>query len=270
MTLAILARVANAPLISHPKGLKGGANGPCLFLNNKQMKNQHIVFLTGAGISVESGLSTFRGKDGMWNNKQWQYYASISGLDESPKEFLEFYNMRRQKLATAQPNAAHRIIAELEETNQVTVITQNVDDLHERAGSTHVFHLHGELNKVCSSNNRLDPQFIREYPLTVPIKLGDDAGDGSQMRPFVVLFGEYISGMSTAIELVKNADVFVVVGTSLMVYPANDLIRFAHKEVPKFVIDPSDMPQCTALGYEHIQSTASLGMANLIEKFKSL
>lgn len=234
------------------------------------INNQHIVFLTGAGISVESGLSTFRGKDGMWNNKQWQYYASVGGLHEEPAEFLNFYNMRRKKLAEVQPNDAHRLIASLEQYNKVTVITQNVDDLHERAGSTHVIHLHGELKKVCSSNNRLDPKYIRDFPLTTPIRLGDDAGDGSQLRPYVVLFGEYVSGFDVAQDIVKQADIFVVIGTSLVVYPACDLIRFAHPEVPKFVIDPSDMPQCSQLGYEHFKATASEGMVALIEKLKML
>lgn len=234
------------------------------------LNNQHIVFLTGAGISVESGLSTFRGKDGMWNNKQWQYYASVGGLYEEPEECLNFYNIRRKKLAEVEPNAAHRMIAELEETNKVTVITQNVDNLHERAGSTDVIHLHGELAKVCSSDNRLDPRYIRDYPLTSPICIGDDAGDGSQLRPFVVLFGEYVSNMDIAENIIKNADVFVVVGTSLAVYPANNLINYAHKEVPKFVIDPSEIPQCKNLGFEHIQSFATIGMTTLLECFKSL
>ena len=234
------------------------------------LKNQHIVFLTGAGISAESGLSTFRGKDGLWNNKEWQYYASIGAMDREPAEFLRFYNWRRQKLAEVEPNNAHRMIAELEQTNRVTVITQNVDDLHERAGSTHVHHLHGELRKVCSSFNRLDVRYIREYPLTTPIQMGDDAGDGSQLRPFIVLFGEYVSGMDEAETLVSEADVFAVVGHSLVVYPANGLIHYAHPEVPKFVIDPGEMPQCTELGFEHIQSTAVAGMATLLERFKTL
>ena len=143
------------------------------------MKRQHIVFLTGAGISVESGLSIFRGNDGMWNNKDWRYYASTEGLYNEPQNFLDFYNNRRKKLSEVEPNQAHLLIAGLEKKHSITVITQNVDNLHERAGSTHVIHLHGELSKVCSSTNRLDPSFIREFPLTVPIKLGDDAGDGS-------------------------------------------------------------------------------------------
>lgn len=234
------------------------------------MTRQHIVFLTGAGISVESGLSTFRGKDGMWNNKDWRYYASVEGLYHEPENFLDFYNWRRQKLSEVEPNQAHLLIAELEKEHQVTVITQNVDNLHERAGSSHVIHLHGELAKVCSSKNRLDPKCIKDYPLTTPIKLGDDAGDGSQMRPFVVLFGEYVSGMEVAQDFVSQADIFVVVGTSLAVYPAAGLIRYAFKEVPRFDIDPNKIEACEALGFEHIHASASEGMRLLLEKFKEL
>ena len=206
----------------------------------------------------------------MWNNKDWRYYASIAGFDLEPAESLNFYNMLRQKLAKVQPNAAHQMIADLEKSNKVSVITQNVDDLHERAGSTHVIHLHGELRKVCSSKNRLDPQYIRDYPLTTPINVGDDAGDGSQLRPYIVLFGEFVPNMAEAEHLVRNADVFVVIGTSLEVYPANGLIAYAHAEVPKFVIDPGEMSKCEQLGFEHIQSTASAGMVTLLERFKSL
>lgn len=234
------------------------------------MTRQHIVFLTGAGISVESGLSTFRGKDGLWNNKDWRYYASVDGFDNELEESLKFYNCRRQNLSEAEPNKAHRLIAELEREHQVTVITQNVDNLHERAGSTDVLHIHGELAKVCSSKNRLDSRYIKDYPLTTPIRIGDDAGDGSQMRPFIVLFGEYVSGMEKAAELVRYADIFVVIGTSLVVHPAASLIHCAHKEVPKFVIDPNDMPACKELGFEHIQATASKGMEILLEKFELL
>lgn len=234
------------------------------------MTRQHIVFLTGAGISVESGLSTFRGNEGMWNNKNWRYYASVEGLYHEPENFLEFYNWRRQKLSEVEPNQAHRLIAELEKEHQVTVITQNVDNLHERAGSTHVIHLHGELAKVCSSKNRLDPNCIKDYPLTTPIKLGEDAGDGSQMRPFVVLFGELVPELKIAQEYISQADIFVVVGTSLAVYPAADLIRYAFKEVPRFVIDPDEIEACEALGFEHIQASASEGMRLLLERIKNL
>ena len=233
------------------------------------MVQQHIVLLTGAGISVESGLATFRGKDGMWNNEEWQYLASTEGLYYDTEKSLEFYNWRRKQLAEVSPNKAHQLIAELEKEHHVTVITQNVDDLHERAGSSNVIHLHGELRKVCSSKNRYAKEFVKNYPLATPIKVGDDAGDGSQMRPYVVLFGEYVHGMDVAEDLVSKADIFIVVGTSLLVYPANNLIMYAHREVPKFVIDPSDMPKCEKLGYIHIKETASKGMESLLEKLKS-
>ena len=126
------------------------------------------------------------------------------------------------------------------------------------------------MTKVCSSENRHDERYIREYPLTTPIKVGDDAGDGSQLRPYIVMFGEYVKGMDVAEELVRYADIFVVVGTSLVVYPAANLIKYAHKEVPKLVIDPGDMPKCDELGYRHIKTTASEGMKQLLEAFKEL
>lgn len=234
------------------------------------MKHQHIVFLTGAGISAESGLNTFRGKDGLWNNKEFQYYASTDCLYLEPEKCLEFYNMRRKRLAEVEPSDAHRLIAELEKLHEVTVITQNVDNLHERAGSTRVIHLHGEITKVCSSNNRYDPKYIKEYPLTTPIKVGDDAGDGSQLRPFVVMFGEYVFGMEVAEDIVRSADVFVVVGTSLMIYPANNLILYVNSEIPKFVIDPEEMPKCAALAYNHFKTNASEGMRQFISSLENL
>ena len=233
------------------------------------MSRQHIVFLSGAGISAESGLATFRGANGLWTNEEWQYLASTEGLHYDTEKSLEFYNWRRKQLAEVRPNKAHQLIAELEKEHQVTVITQNVDDLHERAGSSNVIHLHGELRKVCSSKNRYAKEYVKDYPLTTPIKVGDDAGDGSQMRPYVVLFGEYVHGMDVAEDLVSKADIFIVVGTSLLVYPANNLIMYAHREVPKFVIDPSEMPKCEKLGYIHIKETASKGMESLLEKLKS-
>ncbi len=234
------------------------------------MTKKHIVFLTGAGISVESGLSTFRGKDGMWNNKDWRYYASVEGMQAEPNNFLDFYNWRRKNLSEVKPNRAHELIAELEKEYEVAVITQNVDNLHERAGSSHVIHLHGELAKVCSSKNPHDKKFIKEYPLTKAIRLGDDAGDGSQMRPFVVLFGEFVPGMELALDFVSDADIFVVVGTSLVVYPAAGLIRYASKDAQKFVIDPNEIEACGELGYVQIKATASDGMELLIKKLKSL
>lgn len=232
------------------------------------MNRQHIAFLTGAGISAESGLSTFRGKDGLWTNGEWVYLASTEALYNDTQRCLNFYNVRRKQLAEVEPNEAHRMIAELEKEHEVTVITQNVDNLHERAGSSNVIHLHGELSKVCSMNNRT--ACVKEYPLTTPIKVGDKAEDGAQLRPFIVMFGEYIIGMDAAQKKVSDADIFVVIGTSLKVYPAAGLIIYAHREVPKFVIDPSEMSQCVELGFTHLKTTAIDGMKKLIEAFKEL
>ena len=218
------------------------------------MVRQHIVFLTGAGVSAESGLSTFRGKDGMWTNEEWVHLASTDALYNETQKCLDFYNWRRKQLSEVEPNEAHKMIAELEKEHKVTVITQNVDNLHERAGSTEVIHLHGELSKVCSMDNRTT----------------DKAEDGSQLRPYIVMFGEYIDSMNVAIDIVSMADIFVVVGTSLKVYPAAGFINYAHHEVPKFVIDPGEMEQCTQLGFTHFKTTATEGMKMLLEAFKEL
>lgn len=232
------------------------------------MTRQHIVFLTGAGISAESGLNTFRGTDGLWTNEEWVHLASTDALYNETQRCLDFYNLRRRKLAEVEPNDAHRMIAELEKEHEVTVITQNVDNLHERAGSSRVIHLHGELSKVCSMNNRTT--CVKEYPLTIPIKIGDKAEDGAQLRPYIVMFGEYIDSMNVAIKIVSMADIFVVVGTSLKVHPAAEFIRYAHHEVPKFVIDPGNMDQCIELGFTHFKTTATEGMQELLEAFKNL
>ena len=173
------------------------------------MTRQHIVFLTGAGINAESGLSTFRGKDGLWTKEEFQYLASTDCLYEHTQKCLDFYNMLRKQLAEVEPNEAHRLIAELEKEHEVTIITQNVDNLHERAGSSHVIHIHGELTKVCSMNNRTT--CVKEYPLTTPIIVGDKAEDGAQLRPYIVMFGEYVDSMNVAVDYVSNADIFVVI-----------------------------------------------------------
>ncbi len=232
------------------------------------MTRQHIVFLTGAGISAESGLSTFRGKDGLWTNEESQYLASTGCLYNETQRCLDFYNMRRKHLSEVEPNDAHRLIAELEKEHEVTVITQNVDNLHERAGSTNVIHIHGELAKVYSMENRTT--CVKEYPLTKPIKVGDLADDGAQLRPYIVMFGEYVDGMDDAIDIVRNADIFVVVGTSLQVYPAANFIHYAHQLIPKFVIDPGEMGQCEELGFTHFKTTATEGMKKLLVAFKEL
>lgn len=232
------------------------------------MTRQHIVFLTGAGVSVESGLSTFRGKNGLWTNEEWAYLASTAALHNDTQKCLDFYNFRRKQLAEVEPNEAHRLIAALEKEHEVTIITQNVDILHERAGSTHVIHLHGELSKVCSMKKRT--KCVKDYSLTTPIRIGDKADDGSQLRPFIVMFGESVDNLNVAIKLVRQTDIFVVVGTSLFVYPAAGLIDYAHCEIPKYVINPGEMEQCAQLGFIHFKAGAIEGMKMLLNAFKEL
>lgn len=229
---------------------------------------QKIVILTGAGISAESGLDTFRDKGGVWQKQDPMRLSSIEGFEQDPQAVLDFYNARRKQLLDVEPNAAHKMLAELEQWHDVTIITQNVDDLHERAGSTHVIHLHGELTKVTSSRNRLDPNCIKEYPLDIPICLGDKADDGSQLRPFIVWFGEYVEGMDVVEELVKEADIFAVIGTSLQVYPAAGLTRYAHGSIPKFVVDPN--LAIIPTGFVHIKENATTGVGKLVEEILDL
>lgn len=231
---------------------------------------QKIVVFTGAGVSKESGIPTFRDMDGMWKKFDAMKLASVAGFEEDPEAVLEFYNARRRNLLEVEPNYAHQMLAELEKQHDVTIITQNVDDLHERAGSSHVIHLHGELRKVTSSRNRLDPDCIQEYPLVIPIKIGDKAVDGSQMRPYIVWFGEYLDKMDEAINLVRNADIFVVIGTSLVVYPAAALVDYAHHEVPKFLIDPSDMEGRLPAGFKHIKANAVEGVDFFMNELSKL
>ena len=229
---------------------------------------QNIVVFTGAGISKESGLSTFRDSDGIWSKYNPDIVATPQGFESDPETALMFYNERRAVVAKAAPNHAHIVLAQLEKIHNVAVITQNVDDLHERAGSSEVLHLHGELTKVTSCSNRLNPDCIKELPLETPIQLGDLATDGSQLRPFVVMFGEYLSDMSKAIRIVKYADIFLVIGTSLKVFPANQLVNYAHPEVPRFIIDPNDIK--VPDGYIHIRETATKGIEIFLQELKTL
>lgn len=235
---------------------------------------QHIVVLSGAGMSAESGLSTFRDKDGLWKQYDWKRLASAAGFYEDPEAVLEFYNMRRKRLLEVEPNHAHRLIAELEKWHDVTIITQNVDNLHERAGSSNVIHLHGELAKVTSSDDRNNPDCIKELPLDIPIRIGDKATDGSQLRPYIVWFGEFVSDFEKAVKIVREADIFLVIGTSLTVQPAASLVRYAHSEVPKFIINPGEAynPYDDDLleGYVHIKEKASTGVETFIERLIDL
>ena len=230
------------------------------------MQKKLVVF-TGAGISAESGIPTFRDSNGMWGKYDAMKLASVEGFEEDSQAVLDFYNARRKNLLEVQPNHAHFVLAELEKQYDVTIVTQNVDNLHERAGSSKVLHLHGELCKVTSSRNRLDPNCIKDYPLDVPIRIGDKAADGSQLRPYIVWFGEYVDNMDEATRFVKQADVFVVIGTSLVVYPAAGLVNYAKREIPKFLIDPNDIKGGLPMGYQHIKATAVEGVDELVKIF---
>ena len=232
---------------------------------------RRIVVLSGAGISRESGIPTFRDSNGMWKNYDAMKLASVEGFREYPEAVLDFYNARRKNLLEVEPNHAHKMLAELEKSHDVVIVTQNVDDLHERAGSSMVIHLHGELKKVTSSLNRFDPDCIKDYPLDVPIRMGDKAADGSQLRPYIVWFGEHLGPEAElAVLLVEKADIFVVIGTSLIVYPAAGLVNYANPDALKFLIDPSDMGGRLPQGFHHIQKTAVEGIDILLEKIDKL
>ena len=234
-------------------------------------KRRKIVVLTGAGISRESGIPTFRDSNGMWKNYDAMKLASVEGFKDDPEAVLDFYNARRKNLLEVQPNHAHKMLAELEKQHDVAIVTQNVDDLHERAGSSLVIHLHGELKKVTSSLNRFDPNCIKDYPLDMPIKMGDKAADGSQLRPFIVWFGETLGPEAElAVRLVMIADIFVVIGTSLIVYPAAGLVDYAQQNVPKFLIDPGDLHDRLPEGFRYIQKTAVEGIDILLEEISKL
>lgn len=213
------------------------------------MSKKHIVVLTGAGISAESGLKTFRDSDGLWNGYNVYDVATPGAWKKDPQLVLNFYNDRRRDVASAKPNAAHIGLAELEKDFVVTIITQNIDDLHERGGSTKVLHLHGEIFKMRSEQ---DEELI--YEIRDDIKLGDKAADGAQLRPYIVWFEEPVPMIEKAVALMFDCDYFVVVGTSLQVYPAASLLQYAPPFLPKFIID------------KKIPEVEKLPMLTLIEK----
>ena len=196
------------------------------------MNKKHIVVLTGAGISAESGLKTFRDGDGLWNGYKVYDVATPGAWRKDPQLVLDFYNDRRRDVAAAKPNAAHIGLAELEKDFEVTIVTQNIDDLHERGGSSKVLHLHGEIFKMRSER---DEELI--YEIRGDIKLGDKAEDGQQLRPYIVWFEEPVPMIEKAVALMYDCDYFVVVGTSLQVYPAASLLHYAPPFLPKFIID---------------------------------
>lgn len=239
------------------------------FLENKSIDNniimKKIVFLTGAGMSVESGFKTFRGSDGLWENYPVEQVASHEGWEANPTLVTNFYNMLRKKLYDAQPNEGHRLIQQLEEKYDVTVITQNVDNLHERAGSSRVVHLHGELTKVCSSREPYNEAYIRELTKeNAEVTPGAKADDGSLLRPFIVFFGESVPMISVAAQYVQQADIFVIIGTSLNVYPAAGLVGYTKPGCPIYLIDPDHVGTSGIARLEHIQKGASEGMKDLL------
>lgn len=192
-----------------------------------------VVVLTGAGVSAESGIKTFRDSDGLWEGHNVMEVASPEGFAKNPKAVLEFYNQRRQQLLTVQPNAAHKALVDLEKKHEVTIITQNVDDLHERAGSTNVIHLHGELLKVRST---ADENLVLQWK--EDLNIGDLCEKGYQLRPHIVWFGEMVPLLNTAASIVEEADILIIIGTSMQVYPAAGLMQYAKPEVPMYFIDP--------------------------------
>ena len=225
-----------------------------------------LVILSGAGISAESGISTFRDAGGLWDKYPVMQVASIEGYEADPELVINFYNERRKQLLDVKPNQGHILCAELEKYFDVTVVTQNVDNLHERAGSHHIIHLHGELTKVCSSYNPNDPRYIRELkPEEFEVKMGDKAGDGSQLRPFIVWFGEAVPEIETAVRYVEKADIFVIIGTSMNVYPAASLLYYVPENAQVYLIDPKDVNINTRRPITHIKKGASEGMKELLE-----
>lgn len=201
-----------------------------------------LVVLSGAGMSAESGISTFRDAGGLWEQYPVEAVATPEGYARDPELVTRFYNERRRQLQHVEPNQGHRLLAEMEKEYDITIITQNVDNLHERAGSSHVIHLHGELMKVTSSRQPNNPDFIQELkPEEWEVKIGDLAKDGSQLRPFIVWFGEAVPAIEVAVDYVEKADILVIIGTSMNVYPAAGLLHYASPRCEVFLIDPNEV-----------------------------
>ncbi|MEO1451794.1 MAG: NAD-dependent deacylase [Bacteroidota bacterium] len=226
------------------------------------MQNKrHIVVLTGAGISAESGLKTFRDAGGLWEGFRVEEVASPEAFAANPEKVLAFYNQRRAQAREAAPNAAHTALVELEAGFQVDIVTQNVDDLHERAGSSHVLHLHGQLNLARSTKNAGMIQHVE-----ADLNIGDLAPDGAQLRPHIVWFGEPVPMIEMAAQLVSQADMVLVIGTSLAVYPAAGLLDYTSITTPIYVVDPNKPPLYTAQPIEFITAPASEGVPQLVQE----
>ena len=232
---------------------------------------KRIAVLTGAGVSAESGLGTYRDNGGLWDNYDPMDVASAEGWARNPGLVLDFYNMQREKLREVKPNVAHRLIAELEKDYTVDVITQNVDNLHERAGSTHAVHLHGEVTKIRPENTCNDYDgFSEKYVVDIgyeAVHLGDKAPNGAQYRPHIVFFGEAVPKIERAADLVSEADIVLIVGTSLQVYPAAGLYRYARAEAPVYLIDPAEV-RLFDPRIRHIRKVATEGMQEFVGMLK--
>ncbi len=223
-----------------------------------------IVVLTGAGISAESGLQTFRGTDGLWEGYNVYDVATPEAWHKNPNLVQDFYNMRRKAVIDAKPNAAHIALAKLQQNHQVQIITQNIDNLHEKAGSINVLHLHGEITKSQSAKNPALVYDIDGWEL----KMGDLCEKGSQLRPHIVWFGEAVPMIEPAAKIVNTADMLVVIGTSLQVYPAAGLLNYTQPQTPVFVIDPSKPPiGINPNNVTYIQQNASTGVSHWINEY---
>jgi len=229
------------------------------------MPKKKLVVLTGAGISAESGLKTFRDSDGLWEGFNIEDVATPGAWKKNPQRVLEFYNHRRKNVLDAKPNAAHTGLAELEQDFDVHIITQNIDDLHERAGSTQILHLHGEIFKMRSEKTE---RFV--YDIKGDIKWGDTAEDGAQLRPYIVWFEEPVPMIEKAIPVVHDADIFVVVGTSLVVYPAAGLVHYAHPDTPKFIVDKKVPYTSSVRNLIAIEKPATEGIQELKQYLKAI
>lgn len=226
-----------------------------------------IVILTGAGMSAESGIATFRDSGGLWEQFRIEDVATPEGFAKNPKLVLEFYNTRRKQSLNATPNQGHVGLAEMEDDYDVVIVTQNVDNLHERAGSTRVIHLHGELMKVRSTKY---PELIYDVSEDKPeVNLGDLCERGSQLRPHIVWFGESVPMMDEAIKEVKSADVLVIIGTSLNVYPAAGLLYYIEQDTPIFLIDPNEV-KTSHKNVHYIHKGASEGVKDLRKMLRTL
>jgi NAD-dependent deacetylase len=226
---------------------------------------KRIVVLTGAGVSAESGIPTFRDGDGLWKKYRFEELATPGAFARNPELVLEFYNWRRKIVIEARPNPAHLALARLESGFDVRIITQNVDDLHERAGSAKVMHLHGE---ICKSRSTADETLV--YPVEgAELNMGDVCEKGSQLRPHIVWFGEAVPMIGAAMDVVRSADILMVIGTSMVVYPAASLIVYASPDMPKYYIDPKAFAVEGIRNLEIIQESAGVGVHRLVEQLLS-